>query len=634
MTPSPELPETTATKATWDRNEAFFRERCTPASFQAIHADRGTNETWRLAVSPDRNGQTQYRARRGTNPGVPLHSPRDPQGEARRQVGRWLEQNPLAPGRIVVVFGLAAGFHLHVLAEHLDRTQGLLVVDANPEAVADAMHHADFAGLAESKAKQIRFVFGNDDERVFGEFYQFLSQWPRLDYSFFIHPGTQRAFADVYAPMSHRFAEKVRVDMLQRCTVMNLTRNWLENAIRNLPSLVGSSPLAGLKDAFHDTPAAVVAAGPTLAASLDLLRDLRERMVLIAVGTAYRPLRAAGIDPHLTILVDGSPLISRQFEHVATDAGWLVVPPQIHPDVVAQFEGRLISWQSGALTEYGEWLGEYLDTPAQMLGSGGTVTYSAIDAAHYLGCPEIYVFGLDLAFQDDGQTHVANSMYTDSRRDREGLIPVAGNVRPQVWTTTQFATYIELLAGLAANLSARPDRILTNVNPDGARIPNLAHCLPEAVDPARFPRQPDIAARIAARCPGGLLPCRKALELLATTRADLDEIEMQARKAAALCRQLAATGAQSEPRTPSRLRRLQKAETRLGQTSPGGLLLSAAVRAASMDTLSFCATLSSEDKDGFARVHGKCAEYYASLEDMIQWLRRELADTERRIATT
>jgi hypothetical protein len=268
-----------------------------------------------------------------------------------------------------------------------------------------------------------------------------------------------------------------------------------------------------------------------------------------------------------------------------------------------------------------------------MLATGGTVTYSAIDAASYLGCPEIYVFGLDLAFQDDGQTHVGNSMYTGRRLDREGLVSVPGNLRPEVWTTPQFASYIELLTGFAATLSSRPDRRLVNVNPDGARIPNMIHCLPGEIDPSSFPPVSGIVTRIAERCSGNLLSREGMPALIADTLKELDELETQAAKAVALCKQLAVPGAQAEPRTPSRLRRLQKAEACLGRNSSGGLLLSVAVRASSMDTLSFCAGIGSNEENGFARVHEKCAEYYACLGHMIQWLRSELEETERRIAT-
>lgn len=615
-----------ASEDIWSRNLRFLRLHCAEASWNAVRSAPTAAAPWRLAITRDRSGNREYRPQSAAGCGVPLHSVRDPHGEARRQVARWLEMNPIAPGRIIVVFGIAAGFHLHALAEWLDETNGLLVVDANPAVVADALHEADLTALGATRAKSLQFVIGADAERVFREFFDALSLWPRLDYSFFVHPGTQRAFAAVYDPMSHRFAEKVRVDMIQRSTVSSLTRGWLENAIRNLPCLLESSPLQSLKGAFAGIPAAVVAAGPTLAASLDLLRRLRDRALIVAVGTAYRPLCAAGIEPHLTILVDGSPLIARQFEGVSATVGRLLIPPQIHPDVVRLFRGRLVLWHSGALPEFRDWLALHAGAEADSLGAGGTVTYSAIEAARYLGCPRVYSFGLDLAFQDDGRTHVGNSMYDNCTHARDGLVPVTGNVRPQVWTTPQFATYIEMLAGLAASIAAAPDCELLNVNPDGARIPNMQHCLPGDLDASQFPDSLDCGARIAALCRAPLAPCTTLKTLLSETRKDLCDLEANARRAANLCRKLAKPGAQSAEQAPVWLQRLAKAEARLGRTSPGGLLLSAAVRASSMETIAFCAGIPAADENGFARVHEKCAAYYLELGRVIQWLRQELTD--------
>jgi hypothetical protein len=619
----------TAEGSFWSRNLRFLQDHASEASCEAIADARATPGEWRLGIDRDRRGNLQYRPLGPNGPTAPLHSARDPYGEARRQVERWLERNPIAPGRVVVVFGIAAAFHLHALADLLGETNAMLVVDANPHVVADVLHHADIASLATTRAKMLRFVIGSDSERVLSEFYSTLAQWPRLDYSFFLHPGTVRAFADVYNPLAHRFTEKIRVDVVHRATVINLTRGWLENAIRNLPFLLESSPLQALQGQFPDTPALVVAAGPTLTESLPLLRRLRERAIVIAVGTAYRPLRAAGIDPHLTVLVDGSPIIAKQFEDVAPDAGRLVVPPQIHPSVVAPFAGRLVSWQSGALPEFRDWLADSGLAETGSLGAGGTVTYSAIDAARYLGCPRVYTFGLDLAFADDGQTHVGNSMYTGRRVARDGLVPVQGNIRPQVWTTSQFATYIELLAELAAEFAKRPDCQLLNVNPDGARIPNMRHCLPGEIDPDAFGPVPPVASRLDALCSRVLGEKESLLTLLDQTATELDTLSTHARAASRLCGDLASDGDSS--RQDKWLIELREAEAALGATTPAGLLLSAAVRASSLSAIAFCAGIDETDETGFVRVHEKCRDYYGELAEMIHWLRGELDGTRHQL---
>jgi hypothetical protein len=513
----------------------------------------------------------------------------------------------------------------------MDRTNGLVVVDVNPGVVADALRHVDVNTLENSAPRYIRFIVGSDVERVFAEFYGALSYWPRLDYCFWLHPGTQRAFGHTYEPLLRRFADKVRVDMLQRTTVRNLSQGWLRNAIRNLPQVLDSRPIDAFQGVFSGCPAAIVAAGPSLGESLDLLRELRNRMLIIAVGTAYRPLRAAGIDPHIVVLVDGSPLIAKQFEDVRTDAGLLLIPPQIDPHVVERFRGRLVFWQSGALPEVRDWLAKFAEAPTGSLRAGGTVTFSAIDAALYMGCNRIYAFGLDLSFRDDGQTHADNTMYNGYRWESAGLIAVPGNRREQVWTTRQFATYIELMAELAMSVRKKGDCRLVNVNSDGAVIPNMERSLPSEVNPDDFPTIPDVANRLQCADDPGMVPEQILLKLIRKTVSELDELSEHAQQAADLCRELAEIPDRFSQHGRNVLEKLERTEKRLAKPTPAGLMLSAAVRASSMDTVAFCAGVADSDKDGHKRVHEVCAGYYSRLETEIAWLRRELEDARKQI---
>lgn len=618
----------------YSQNLKFLKEHATVKSYDAVANAVASNQTWRLTVKRDRNGNDQLRPHLGIDMGPPLHSARNPEDEAERQVQRWLDKNPVGPGRIVIVFGIAGGYHLRALAEHLDEANGILVIDANPGVVADAFKMVDFLLLLETGLKTLRFVIGSDSERLFSEFYSTLATWPRMDYSFLIHPGTQRAFSSVYDPLAHRLAERVRVDMLQRSTISNLTRGWLENSLRNLPQQMNSTPLQVFADRFCDIPAVVVAAGPTLEASLPLLRQIRDRVLIISVGTAYRPLLAAGISPHFTILVDGSPKIKQQFENVDTGVGRLMAPPQIYPDVVSLFANRLVTWQTGALPEFKDWFEAHLHAPVDSLGAGGTVTYSAIDAARYMGCPRIYTFGLDLAYADDGQTHTKKSMYDEVDIPEVRMTSVPGNVREQVQTTRQFASYIELLATLGASLLENPQCELVNVNPDGARIQNFPHCLPEELTVDSFPPlpPPNARERIDTLCRNQSLVAKSDMfSALIQTQHDLNDLAKEAQKATQLCRKLAKGGGFEHPKAEARLAQLQKAEGRLGEKTAGGLLLSAAVRASSMDTVAFCAGIDGSDEKAFVHVHEKCREYYAELASVIQWLRDELAAIRQRI---
>jgi hypothetical protein len=195
--------------------------------------------------------------------------------------------------------------------------------------------------------------------------------------------------------------------------------------------------------------------------------------------------------------------------------------------------------------------------------------------------------------------------------------------------TNQFATYIELLAELASSLNKREDCRLVNVNSDGARIPNMQHCLPEDVTPAEFPFGDTLERRLSEACSAKLGTQQALDELLTRTRVDLDDMAALAKEASDLCREIADLGPDGGKKTTRLLARLHEVEKPLGEPSPGGQLLSAAVRASSLDTIAFCAGIEETDETGFVRVHEKCRDYYQEIAEMVEWLMKLLDEIDQ-----
>jgi hypothetical protein len=343
-------------------------------------------------------------------------------------------------------------------------------------------------------------------------------------------------------------------------------------------------------------------------------------MLVIAVGTAVRPLLAAGIRPHLVVLVDASPALLRQFEGVDPDSLRLLVPPQIDPDVLRLFSRQLVSFSSCALPEVDDWM-DQVGAPADGLRAGGTVTVTAIDAAVYLGCSEVLVFGFDLACRDDGVSHVPRSMWEHARFDPGELIAVPGNTRPTVLTTRQFASYIEVAGGLLARLRKVGAPPIANITSDGARIPNMPHRLPSTVDPTAWPIRGGLDSIIQARCSGKARASREAVRTaLRRVRGQLATFARAAQRASTLCRRATA----SSGADPSRDRTLLKQEKILTRKNAAFPLLNCALRAESMDALSFLAGTSQKDNDHFEAVHSRCAVYYQTIARQAEWLRERL----------
>jgi hypothetical protein len=601
---------------TFDKNLLFLKQHASASSVDAVlqaafeppAVEWATDDDVAVLVAVTESGRR-----------TPVHS-RHPVEEASRLVKRWSEENPLDPGCTVAALGVGGGYHLQALADTLVEGGALLVIDPNPSAVRTMLERSRLDTLGES-LPEVWFIVNRDEELIYREFLEYIETRPRIDYHFFTHPGTLRVFAEQYRPMAPRLAERVRVNLLHRKTVSNLSCNWVENALRNTPILVESIGLTALENIMAGLPAAVVGAGPSLDQTIPALGKMQDRVVIISVGTALRPLLAAGIRPHFVIVVDGSELLEKQFEGVDTDGMYLLAPPQIHTPLLARFGKRLISFATSALPEFDRWLAD-LGAPTATLRAAGTVTLTALDASLFLGCSKVFVFGLDLANAEDDTSHATNSMYDNMTGSRGELVEVPGNVRATVRTTRQFAAYIEIASGYITGLSDPVRESIANVNTDGARIPGMGHILPESIQLNGAPVADDVGQRLdpvySADRRGNLSQLRKGLY---QARRQLYEIERDAKRAEQLCLALVDPARAGRPADAARNSKLKQLEKKLVRKTTGGSILCAAVRAQTMETLAFCAGFRNEDEAQFGEVHRKCGQFYGCVACSAQWMR-------------
>lgn len=470
-----------------------------------------------------------------------LHSLRDPAGEAERIVDGWWRENQPAGDCMVVVFGFGAGWHLEPLLRRLGERSVLVVADPKPTLVQRALV-AGGLPPAPPGIQPLRLIANSDLDAMAREYHHLLSHNSRrLNVHFFAWPAALRAFPGVYRDLGRRFLLRTRIELAERNTLYHLSGQWFRNIVGNLPELLAGAPVDALFGSCSGLPAAVIAAGPSLDEALPHLRLLKDRVLLVAVGTALKPLLAAGIDPHLVVVVDGCPEVWEQFRDLPPTRSRLVGIAQTDPRIWNCFRGRSFSYSCSAYRAFENWLASF-HAGASCLQTGGTVALTALALAEQMGCGPIYAYGLDLSFPDDGVSHAANSMYHGERHELRTLMRVPGNWQPEVWTTPQFAQYVVLLENFARQRPATGCR-LVNVNTRGARIAGFGVSRPDAVSPAEFREcDADIAARLAVACRRSRGTLADARSAIARLTAELMELGTVATTAERLCDRLLDTG--------------------------------------------------------------------------------------------
>ncbi len=292
-----------------------------------------------------------------------------------------------------------------------------------------------------------------------------------------------------------------------------LWQEHLASTGRALQALCNAVPLCAaptvevLDDCFAGLPAIVVAAGPSLDRNLHLLKELRDRAVVISMNRCASVLQAEGIRPDFMVAFDCSELIPDQ--HLAgIDAEILdnfVLRVSVHSRMLELPFGRRFVFTDGSAHEVG--LLEAMGKPARSLG-GGSVAEACFQLACHMGCDPVLVIGQDLAYSDarayssrdldsDQRLHVSDDQLVGEFRGSDGTLSMIGGGETygfrlqevpawgggQVLTSPMFLGFIEHYERLLPQLDPDGVRTFINATEGGAHIEGMQDLgLKEAID--------------------------------------------------------------------------------------------------------------------------------------------------------
>jgi len=174
--------------------------------------------------------------------------------------------------------------------------------------------------------------------------------------------------------------------------------------------------LSQLKDLYKARPAIIVSAGPSLRKNKHLLKDARDRAVIIAMQTTLQPLLEMGVEPHFVTSLDYHDISTRFWEKLPqTLRTQLVAEPKASSAIFDLNPGPL--WLLG--NDFAENLLSEMKLNKAKLPSGATVAHLAYYLAEYLGCDPIIFVGQDLGFSD-GLCYTPGTSYEDVWRPELG----------------------------------------------------------------------------------------------------------------------------------------------------------------------------------------------------------------------
>lgn len=316
--------------------------------------------------------------------GIPLHDLVGAELEAKIVFSK-VENTPVM---MHVVFGFGLGYLFQQFAL---KSKGIvLVYEPSLEILASTLEVAD---LSNELSKQNVFVFNNFNKLISA--YQNL----RIENS-----STTISFLPsynkIFNPELKMFAEKVNQVMGQAILNENYFKTKLRPAVKivceNIPQIIKEPPLLEFRNIYKDKTAVVVSAGPSLDKNVETLKKYKDNVLIIAVLQALKTLTKNGINPDFIVSIeqcDSTP----QLNGVDTKDSYLILEPLTHPAMHKVNFKRKFSYPSCTSIANNVWA-NYANMDNSQYISSGTVSYTALYSAMFLGCKDIILVGQDLAF--------------------------------------------------------------------------------------------------------------------------------------------------------------------------------------------------------------------------------------------
>jgi hypothetical protein len=185
------------------------------------------------------------------------------------------------------------------------------------------------------------------------------------------------------------------------------------NTFKNLPHLAHSPDVGEMANEFTDIPFILIGAGPSLDESIDFLKEVQDKAIIVASNSPYRKLINNGIKPHLVVTADPLSPTLAGFQNVSLEGVPLACPFSAYPEIVSRFSGRILSWctYNPIVNLLKQRTGRKPGTP---ILEQGTVSGCVLDLSRLFGCKKVLLVGQDMAVMDDGRYYSDDTAYSDS----------------------------------------------------------------------------------------------------------------------------------------------------------------------------------------------------------------------------
>jgi len=401
----------------------------------------------------------------------------DPIGEAYRWIDRYIDPTNKAD----IVFGIGFGYHLEVLLTGFKNKKVIII-----EPDINLFYHIISIRNLELIIKESEIFLDEPIEIVLERIKLLL--WDTRQGSIQCEPF------EVYGYMFETLWDELRSKFIKQADNFNVDFStkrvfgeiWTANILTNSQKISEASNFQGLIGKFSGIPGVLISAGPSLRKNIHLLKEIKDKAVLMAAGSAIAILEEYGITPHFMVGIDGSDLEAELHRKVKSNDIYFIYTNQIAVGSVESYMGPKFLMNYTADNFTSEFI-KFANIKSEYVLSGPSVANTCGDLLFKMGCNPIILVGQDLAF---------TGKYVDGANDNDPSLVLEKDVFGEpIYTNTAFLAMRNWFESYFEKVKDNVE--IYNVTEGGLNIENAKNCRLSELVLSVMPAKNEIAGFIA-----------------------------------------------------------------------------------------------------------------------------------------
>jgi len=452
--------------------------------------------------------------------------------DARKEAKEWFDSLDLDGVGVIFVYGLGLAYIYEAAIEWLkkDNQRALVFIEQDKAVLSRFLETERAATILEDL--QVLFVFFEELEECKKSFAELSWRYINTQFCF-----TALKLYQEFNPSEVEIVKEILTEaIIQRSAFVQeyyqygvpFYRNFYPNLFK-LPSAFDGTKFF---DQFHQVPAIICGAGPSLDKNINTLRQLSDKALIFAGGSALSALIPQGILPHFGAGIDPNQWQADRIAIAKPYALPFFYRNRLNHAGLLALNGPKLYLPGSGGYDIGQWIDEQLGIEGEILEEGHNVVNFCVEIARALGCNPIIFVGCDLAFE--GEKIYSEQVVTSHQLTKEDLSRSIESENSPVMRTDIFGKPIKTLwkwviesAWISDYAKDHPEINFINASEAGLGFEDISNIPLEEVKETHLQEIHDLKEKIEECCASGSLQhisTERIEEVLITLRSSLERI--------------------------------------------------------------------------------------------------------------